>query len=69
MSKFIVLLAVLFLLYQVGKSFFRRMLMPPRRKQQRHVDERRRPAAQAPDAKRPDVDYSKIRDADFRDLD
>jgi hypothetical protein len=72
MARFLLYIAITFILYQIARAFVRRLLGPRPRP--------RRPAANNPEPERvdpsrtplpvkgPRIDYSKVRDARYRDL-
>lgn len=67
-GRYLLILAIAFVLYWFLKGTLRRFLAPPRRR-------RKRPAAAAKTGEKVEtgrrssgIDYSKVRDADYRDL-
>jgi len=67
-GRYLLILAIVFVLYWFLKGTFRRLFAPPRKARRRatssartgeKVEERRRPSG---------IDYSKVKDADYRDL-
>lgn len=76
MSRFLFSLALLYFIYYLAKRFFRQLMSPQekRRPQAPHRGAPRREASRR-EAPRPippqqhhGVDYSKVKDADYRDL-
>lgn len=67
LARFFWLAVLAFLVYWMLKGTIRRLFGISKPKPRRRVDER--PMQQVPpERRRPGIDYSKIRDADFRDL-
>ena len=58
--RFLTFLAVAFILYHVAKGVFRRLLAPP--------PSSRRPDLERQTPSRRDLDYSKIKDATYREV-
>jgi hypothetical protein len=67
LGRYLLILVIIFLLYWTLKGSLRRFLAPPRR---RRSVARPRSKEQVQRGKRgaPGIDYSKIKDADYRDL-
>jgi hypothetical protein len=69
MGRYLLILFVAFVLYWTLKAALRRFLAPPKRSRRRSV-----PAGGAKERvqhgteRTPGIDYSKIKDADYRDL-
>jgi len=68
MARYFLLAVLAFLLYWILKGTIRRLFAPPRRGPKRRMAEPRPTQPVAPDRRRVGIDYSKVKDADFRDL-
>jgi hypothetical protein len=68
--RYFLLAVLIFLLYWVIKGTFRRFFAPPRpQKRRRAAPEKRKEEVTEPNDRRPGIDYSKVKDANYRDLD
>jgi len=68
MARYFLLVVLAFLLYWILKGALRRFLAPPRESRPRRATESRPTQSVPPRRRRIGIDYSKVKDADFRDL-
>jgi hypothetical protein len=69
MTRYFLLAVLVFLLYWMLKGTLRRFLAPPKRRPRRTMTDSRSAQRVPPDTtKNVGIDYSKVKDADFRDL-
>ncbi len=68
MVRYFLLVVLAFLLYWILKGTIRRFFAPPARKRRHTVAVPRPTQRVTPDRRRVGIDYSKVKDADFRDL-
>ena len=69
MSRFLLYISIIFLLYQVAKRFMRGLVSSPQRQRMQRRDAGNAPKSPpSPSAPQSEIDYSKIRDADYRDI-
>lgn len=68
MARYFLLVVLAFLLYWILKGTFRRFIAPPPRAAARKMPDSRPAQRVPPERRRAGIDYSKVKDADFRDL-
>jgi hypothetical protein len=69
LARYFLFVVIAFLLYWTLKGTLRRFLAPPRPRRKRAPEaSRRKERVQRGTGRPPGIDYSKIKDADYRDL-
>ena len=69
MVRYFLLALLVFILYWAIKGTFRRFFAPPRPAARKRMARERREEVPEPRERRPGIDYSKVKDANYRDLD